>query len=551
VRRVLFPVLFGVPLASGCPKPPADDGQVSEPPANGQAGQTARLPTEYRFPLGADLRTLDPGHITDSVSDAVARRIFSTLVKFDPDGNIINDLAESYTIEHTEEGVIYRFQLRENARFHNGEPLTAHDVAYSLKRLLSPEERCERANLLNYVKGAQQYRDGESTEVPGIQAVSDFTIRIVLNQPYAPFIHVLCMTSCAILPHGEVERDPKGFGDNPVGSGPYVFESWAKDDRVVLRANRDYFGETPKIETLIFRIVKDEKTRFENFKAGALEHCDIPPSQIEEVRNTPRLNALVQGRPAMDMYCYGFNCEEPPFKDNTALRQALNYAVDKQNIAENIWGGLVTEQKTYVPEGMFYFWDDCPGYPYNPEKAKELLDNAGYPGGEGLPELVLNIDTQATNKLVAQAVMEDLRNIGVTVRIEVAEWGPFLTKVEEGESLFFQNTWVADYPDPDNWLYQLLHSDMFGAEGNLARWRNSEFDKLVSDAQVEEEAAVRAELYAKAEQIAHDEAPWLLLLWKNSSTLVQPYVKGLTISRMDRTPQLNNAPLESVYYEAD
>jgi peptide/nickel transport system substrate-binding protein/oligopeptide transport system substrate-binding protein len=147
---------------------------------------------------------------------------------------------------------------------------------------------------------------------------------------------------------------------------------------------------------------------------------------------------------------------------------------------------------------------------------------------------------------VAQAVQEDLRKVGVTVQIETTDWGPFLDKVYAGQALFFQNTWLTDYPDPDNWLFQLLDSHNFGDKGNIARWSNSEFDQLVEAAQVEPNEGSRRDLYQKAEKIASDEAPWLLLFWKNSSTLVQPYVHGLTASRLDRSPQLGNVPLEKV-----
>jgi len=465
--------------------------------------------------------------------------------------NVVDDLAESHTI--SPDGLTYTFKLRKDVRFHNGQPLTAEDMAYSLRRVLDPKTVSPRANLLYYVKGAQAYSTGKTPVadgVAGIVVVDPQTLKLVLEQPYAPFINVLCMSDFAAVPRAEVERDPLGFGDKPVGSGPFVFVSWAKGDRITLKANRDYFKKQPSIETLVFRIIKDEKTRFENFKTGTLEHCDIPPSQISEVRGDPRLNAMVNGVPAMDMYAYGFNCEQAPFKDNTPLRRALNYAVDKQNIINNIWSGLVTEQKTFVPDGMFYFWKDAPGYPYDPEMAKKLLTEAGYAGGKGLPELVLNIDLQPTNRLVAQAVQQDLAKVGVTVRIETVQWGEFLTKIYDGQSLFFQNTWLADYPDPDNWLYVLLHSENFGEKGNVTRWSNSEFDHLVKQAQVELDPARRAELYGKAEQIAYQEAPWLMLFWKNSSTLIQPYVKGLTITKMDRTPQLNNAPIDDVTSEA-
>jgi len=546
MRSVLTILLLMILVCSGCIKPPPEDTTATST-TRPDGTTAAQRPPEYRFPLPADALTLDPAHITDTVSDTVTRRIFSTLVKFAPDGTVVPDLAESWTI--SEDGLSYEFKLREGVTFHNGDPLAAADVLYSYKRLVTPDIHSERANLLFFVEGARDFFEGNAADVSGITADGDYTVRLQLLAPYAPFLKVLCMSNFGVVCPAVAEADQDGFAGQPVGSGPFVFDSWLRNERITVTANADYFGGRPKLDRIIFMVFDDEKTRFENFKSGALEHCDIPPSQIEEVRNDPALSKLIKGEPAMDMYCYGFNCEQPPFKDNAALRKAINHAVDKENIIETIWGGLVTEQKTYVPEGMFYFWEDAPGYPYDPELAKELLVQAGYPDGEGLPELVLHLDTPLTNRLAAQAVQEDLRRIGVNVKLEVIDWGTFLPKVYAGESLFFQNTWLGDYPDPDTWLYQLLHSDNFGSAGNITRWANSEFDSLVGMAQVELDETRRADLYHKAEQIAWDEAPWLLLFWKNSATLVQPYVRDLTITKMDRTPQLNNAPLEKVYFE--
>jgi oligopeptide transport system substrate-binding protein len=545
MRLWLLLSLMALALLCSCNKPPQKTGeadQAAQPPATNTV-----IPAEYRFPLPADPPTLDPAHITDTVSDSVARRIFSQLVRFAPDLSIVDDLAESHTI--SADGLEYTFILRTGVKFHNGRELAAEDVAYTCRRLLDPATNAERANLLYYVKGAKDFHDGKAADVPGIVVVDPRTIKLVLAQPYAPFLNALCMTTFGVVPKETVEQDPQGFSDKPVGTGPFVFESWTKGDRITLKANVDYFNAPPKIETLIFRILPDEKTRFENFKSGALEHCDIASSQIPEVKADAQLTAMIKGVPAMDMYCLGFNCEKPPFKDNTSLRQALNYAVDKGNIINNIWGGMVTEQKTYVPEGMFYFAQDSIGFPYDLNKAKQLLADAGYPDGSGLPPLTLNIDTQPTNEKVALAIQEDLRKIGVTVNIEKTEWGSFLEKVYAGEALFFQNTWLADYPDPDNWLYQLLHSSNFGEKGNICRWRNAEFDQLVAQAQVSPDVTTRTDLYRRAEKIVIAEAPWLLLYWKNNSTLVQPYVQGLDITHMDRTPQLGNTPLEKVYFE--
>ncbi|MCB1185689.1 ABC transporter substrate-binding protein [bacterium] len=530
---------------AGCPKPPTGNTGSTTGTNTGSTGGEKRA-RNYNFPLPADVKSLDPAHITDTVSDSVAQRLFNRLVKFDTDGSVEPDLAESYEI--SEDGKVYTFHLRSGVKFHNGEDLNSDDVIYSYSRLVDPDTDSERSNLMSYVAGANDYLGGRAESVSGLQAPDEGTVQITLTAPYAPFLNVLCMTTFGVVPSSEVERDERGFGANPVGTGPFVFESWTPDERVVLKANRTYFGNVPEIETLTFRIIGDESTRFENFRNGTLEHCDIPASKIKTVNDDANLKGLIAGEPAMDMYAYGFNCDAAPFKDNAALRQALNYAVDKQNIIDNIWGGLVTQQNTIVPAGMFYHYEGSVSYPYDPEKAAALLEQAGYPNGEGLPELTLNVDLQEVNKQVAEAVQEDLSRVGVTVKIERTDWGPFLDKVYAGNSLFFQNTWLGDYPDPDNWLYQLLCSDNFGDAGNISRWKNSQFDQLVKEAQVEPDQQKRSDLYRQAEDIALNEAPWLLLFWKNSSTLVQPYVKGLTITKMDRTPQLNNAPIEEVTY---
>ncbi len=544
-----FLALIALALA-GCPAPPKDTGNSGATGSpTGSDTASADRPSEYRWPLPADPMGLDPLKVTDTVSDTVARRMFNGLVRFSPEGKVVGDAAEKWEI--SPDGLVYTFALRSKdgqpaLKFHNGEVLDAAAFQYSFKRVLDPANECERANLLEYVAGSADFASGKAPEVAGLEVVDPLTFKITLTKAYAPFLDALCLMSLCAVPPQAAQAAGKDFGDNPIGSGPYKFDSWEREQRIVLKANPDYWAGKPAIETLIFRVIKDENTRFEEFKAGSLEHCDIPPSKISEVNGDPKLKAMIQGAPAMDKYSYAFNCEKAPFKDNTALRQAFNYAVDKKNIVNNIWGGLVTEQKTIVPAGMFYFMGDSAGYPYDVEKAKSLLEQAGYPGGQGLPDLVLNVDLAPTNKLVAEAVQEDLSKIGVNVRIETTDWGPFLDKIYAGDSLFHQSTWLTDYPDPDNWLFQLLDSSNFGGKGNTSRWSNSEFDSLVRAAQVELDEARRAELYGKAEKIALDEAPWLLLYWKNSSTLVQPYVQDLTVTQFDRTPQLGGSWIEKV-----
>jgi len=325
MRTVLIFAIALLLLTAGCVKPPP---QQSGTPGGGTSttagGQpTGELPAEYRWPLHADAPTLDPIQITDTVSDTVAKRIFSTLVKFAPDATVIPDLAESWDV--SDDGLTYHFKLREGVKFHNGDPLTAQDVAYSYTRLVDASQPTKRSSLMKYVNGAMDYYEGQADAVSGIIVDGDYNITLTLSGPYAPFIQVLCMANFGVVPQSVVEADPDGFANHPIGSGPFVFDSWQRGERITLTANQDYFKGAPKLDRVTFLVIEDEKTRFEKYKNGELEHCDIPPSQIKEVRADPVLSKQVHGEPAMDMYCYGFNCEQPPFKDNAALRKALNY----------------------------------------------------------------------------------------------------------------------------------------------------------------------------------------------------------------------------------
>ena len=524
-----------------------------------EAEDKSPLPTQplteavYRFPLPADPPTLDPMHITDTVSDTVVRRIFNGLVRFSPDLQIVPDLAENWII--SDNGLKYKFFIREGVRFHNGREVTAEDVLYSFTRLVDSaaardagDMPSERAQMLFPVKGARAFFEGNSESFTGFEAPDENTFVIHLEQQYAPFLAVLCMSNFAIVPREVVEEDWKGFAQKPIGSGPFVFDMWDHDNQIILKANRGYWDTEVKLDVIVFKVIPDENTRYQAFLSGDLEHADIPFGKMTEINADARLSSMVNGVTAMDMYCYGFNCEQPPFNDKL-VRLAFNHAVDKESIIRNILEGRGALQQTYFPPGSFYFNEKSEGYPYDPDKAKDYLDNAGYPGGEGFPEVTLNIDQQQLSVQMAAQVQEDLRQVGLKVRIDQNDWATFLDRVYAGELLFHQNTWLADYPDPDNWLYVLLETTQAGDPGNITRFSHPQFDELVREGRATVDEETRIRLYHKAEDIALAAAPWLLLYWRKNLTLVQPYVKGISITAMDRTPHLNNTPLEELYFE--
>ncbi|MEP0814362.1 MAG: ABC transporter substrate-binding protein [bacterium] len=618
----LLSLILGTFTMFGCPSPNGGDESRK---LSGQTVDTSDALQEdvYRFPIPSNPMTLDPAHVTDTVSDSVTRRIFDGLVRFDADGRVSPSIADKW--EASPDGKTWKFYLKEGVKFHNGRTVTSQDFVYSFTRLLNPATQSERAGLLYPIKGARAYyfsrsfpaqidfliaNQGDKPEfhetlasiadtikyvtfaegadprkcenllaaavkakatslsaeltaelnslkgkalapptVAGITAPDDATLQIELEEGYAPFLMVLGMTNCYVVPKEEVEKYADDFGQHPVGTGPFMFQSWEADVSVLLAANRLHFRKPPGVDKLLFRIISDENTRFEEFKNGQLEHTDVPSGRMGEVKRDDILAANLMTRPAMDMYGYCFNCSKPPFKDNKLLRKAINHAIDKDDIIANILEGKFKRMDSYVPEGTFYYWADSPGYKYDIELAKKLLAEAGYPGGQGLPTITLNIDNQEFRNKIAVAVQEDLRNIGINIEINRKDWGTFLEQVYAGETVFCQNTWLADYPDPDNWLFTLLDSSQAGAPGNISRYSNPEFDKLVREAQRTVDQNLRADLYRRAESIALEDAPWVLLFVNSPTMLVQPYVKNLKLTPMDRAPQLTNCPIEEVTFD--
>jgi peptide/nickel transport system substrate-binding protein/oligopeptide transport system substrate-binding protein len=508
------------------------------------AAKVAPSETVYRFPIPTDPPSLDPAHITDTVSDCVARRIFEGLVKFDTNLRIVPALAEKW--ESSPDGKVWTFHVRKGAKFHNGRDIKAADFVYSFERMLDPRTKSERADLLKPVLGADDFFKGKTPHVKGIVAKDDYTLEITLSQGLAPFIDILAMSPLSVVPKEAVEREGGDFSVKPTGSGPFVFAEWKREEQIVLKANRAYWGGNPSVSTVIFRILPDEATRFEEFKNGNLEHTDVPQGKMSEALSSPKLKALLVTHPAMDMYGYGFNCQKPPFKGNVNLRLAVNYAIDRDNIVRTIMEGKVVPMTSYVPPGTFYTPPKEDGYKYNPELAKKYLAKAGYPRGKGLAPITLYIDTQRLHGQIAEAVQGDLRKIGVKVEIRTIEWATFLQSVYDGEPTFFQNTWLADYPDPDNWLFTLLDTKQIGSPGNIARFSNKRFDDLTERARTIVDEKERQRLYAAAERIAYSQAPWCLLFINSPTVLVQPWVKGMEITAMDRAPQLGVAPLEKV-----
>ena len=544
--------IFAVGCTSSKTPSPEGVGGAKRPAAESE--QPSVAPEEpilggiYKFPLDTDPPTLDPAKVTDTVSDRVIRCIFDGLVKISPAGDYVPAIAASW--ESDPEGTVWTFHLREGVKFQNGKNVTARDFEYSFRRILDPKTGSPRTWVLDRIRGAKEFLAGKAQGVSGIEVVDDLTLRLTLSEPFAPFLGLLAMSTASAVPQEVVDQYGKEFATRPeatVGTGPFVLKEWAHNNYLLLQSNKEYFAGAPYVDGVRFAIIAEPMARLQEFRSGNLHHTDIPPDLLADIRGNEKESKMIVSRPILDVYNMGFNCQKAPFLANPRLRQAFNYAIDREHLIKNVMNGLCEEAKGFVPPGVAGYEPGLPGYTYNPEKARQLLSDAGYPDGKGLPEITLYYDSRPPRPDIAQVVIENLARIGVKIKPKQLEWSSFLEAVDAGEPAFFQLTWLADYPDPENFLYVLLDSKQWGPPGNSTRYSNREFDKLVEQAGRITDKKERWKLYTNAENIAYNDAPWLILFWQHCNVLVAPEVHGLEITSMDRAPVLPSVRLEKVW----
>jgi oligopeptide transport system substrate-binding protein len=499
----------------------------------------------YRFPLSTDPPTLDPAHITDTTSHTVASEIFNGLVQYDKKLNIVPDIAERWDLSSDKR--TYTFYLKKGVTFHHGRECTAADFRDTFERVLHPSTRSPRTGFIDRLQGAKAYMQGQAPRVEGITVVDPYTLRLTLEQPFSLFLHLLTYSSNYVIPKEIADQHGRDFTSHPVGTGPFRLVRWQHDDHIVLEANPDYFKGRPYLDRLHYRILPEEVTRLEEFKAGNLEHTDIPSGQFLSVKHDPELAPRLVSYPILGTYAIRFNMETPPFKDNKALRHALNYAIDRRAISDVILEGRVYPAKGVLPPTMPGHNPDLEGYTYDPDKAKQLLIEAGYPGGQNLPSLDLYFNTNDTHQKIAELVQAQLLELGIRIGLRSLDWAAYIKLVDDGGTLLHRMGWIADYPDPENFLTVLHHSRNVGPAGNSARYRNPKVDALLDQADAGEVWEERKRLYQEAERLIVEDAPWIYVYYYSANMLFQPSVRGLQLTGMDAELTIGPQPMALVW----
>jgi len=525
--RNLFAILGGLTAAvvvsvaflAGCG---GGEGDFSdeETPAGPVTGGELRL-------LGRDPITLDPACATDVDSANYIVEVFGGLVTIDRELQIVPDIAER--VDVSDDGTVYTFQLRRGVLFHKGDrQVTASDVEYSMERALDPDTQSPVAKTyLGDIVGAEEFADGEADEVTGIEVVDNYTLRITIDAPKPYFLAKLTYPTGFVVDRRQVDGSTCFSGTNwqrkPNATGPFKLKEWDLGQRIVLEPNTRYHLGAPSLGRVVYTLGGGSAiTMYEN---DEIDVTGVGLNDIERVRDPAEpLNKEFHEASRMDIWYIGFNVEEPPF-DDAKVRQAFAHAIDKDKLIEVVLLDAVVEADGILPPGIPGFNEDLQGLEFDEEKAQQLLEESEYYGSEELRDVEIATSGRgASVGPVSEAILfmwEE--NLGVEVSTRQTEFATFLDDLRDGEYQMFELGWVADYPDPENFLKIQFDS---GSTNNHSQYANAEVDRLLEQADTEADEATRLSLYQQAEQIIVNEAPWIPLFHDKFSVLIKPYVKG-------------------------
>ncbi len=490
----------------------------AKPPA--PRGATLNLP-------GGEPPTLDPALTQDATSATYIVEIFSGLVTLNQDLEVMPDIAESW--ELSDDDTTYTFHLRDDVRFHDGRPVTAQDFKYSIERACDPATGSVVADTyLGDIVGAQAKLRGQANEVAGVVVIDEHTLEITIDSPKAYFLSKLTYPTAFVVDQENVEGRIQPWTDKPNGTGPFRLAEYELGLKIVLERNEAYYGASkPALEQVNFVLAGGSAMTM--YETGELDAVPVGLADIERVLDTsnPLNEELSVTLPMLSIFYIGFNVEKPPF-DDQKVRQAFNYAIDKDKYVEVVWKKMQLKADSILPPGMPGYNENLQGYPYDPEKARQLLAESKYGDASNLPEITLNVSGGGgTAGRQVEAIVEMYKqNLGVDIAIQQTEWATYLWDLRAHRYQMFGLTagWIADYPDPQDFLDILFHSE---SRNNDTVYSNPEVDRLLEEARVEQDSEKRMELYQQAEEIILEDAPIVPLTHDADYWLTKPYVEGM------------------------
>ena len=479
----------------------------------------------FTMPMG-EPSTIDPAIARDTTSHLYVSGIFSGLVRFGDDLSIQPDLAEGWVVD--EAGVVYTFTLREGVTFHDGTPITAGDFKYSIERASDPELHSDTTPLyLGDIVGMHEKLEGEAEEVAGVEVVDERTIRITIDSPKEYFLAKLTYPVSAVVDGRQVEAIGAGWwmSDEVNGSGPYRLMRWDPEEVIILQRYEGYHDPVA-LEYLISPSAPiPGASGLQMYETDAWDGLFVRLASLGWIREDEMLGGQLHEFDQLTTFYVSIDGTRPPF-DDPKVRLAFGMALDRQALIDQVYDGTVTLANGLLPPGMPGYSESLMGIPFDPEAARQLLSESRY--ADDFPEVVFStVDVREGDPPLSVRYMIDSwrEHLGVEVQTDFLDRENFYYLVEEEGQHIYTTGWVADYPDPENFLDLLLHS-----ERHDARYANAEFDSLLERARVEQNQEERLALYQEAEQLLIDDAGIIPLFHVKDYVLLRPHVHGFKYS---------------------
>ena len=494
--------------------------------------------------LWADPPTLDPHLTGDTTSAGVVVEIFSGLVAIDTDLQLVPDIAESWTIDDT--GTVYTFTLRDNVTFHNGDKVTAHDFKWSIERAASPSLASHLADTyLNDIIGASDYIEGNAASIEGVTVIDDKTLQIAIDAPKAYFLAKLSYPTAYVLHRDAVESGGRNWWvSNAVGTGPFELKEYRIGERIVLERFDAYYREPrPDVDAINMNLAGGQSMAM--YENDEIDVTGVGLFDLDRVLDPdePLNRELVVAPPGFSVSYIGMNASTPPF-DDANFRRALNHSIDKDLIANEVLAELVKPAYSILPPGFPGYTEDIQGLEYDPDLARQYLAQSKYADPETRPRIVITVPgTGGTIGLDLEVIIEMWKQeLGIEVEIQQVEWATYLEDLDDRKFQAYAGLgWSADYPDPQDFLDILFHTE---SGMNHGSYSNTDVDALLEKARTIQDVVRRVELYNQAEQLIVDDAAWVPTWFTGEQyALVKPYINGYRLTPMT-VPKLQEIRIE-------
>lgn len=469
--------------------------------------------------------SLDPALVRDAQSFFLVRQIFGGLVTLDDDLNVVPDIAAQMP-DISADGRTYTFHLRSGVNFQDGKEVKAQDFKYSLERATDPSLAGQGGSLpaaayLSDIVGVSDKLQGKAKAVAGVVAKDDHTLEITIDAPKAYFLSKLTFSTSFVVDKANVEKGGANWIQHPNGTGPFKLKEWKAGDHITLVSNAKYHLGTPKLQTVNLWLGVKATGTMTQYENGQMDVIDVPLSDLDRVMDKANpLSRELTVTPSLSLTYVGLNTKLKPF-DDPKIRQAFSYALDTKKIASAMFEHKVQQARSIVPPDMPNYTGSVTEPEYHLDKARQLIADSSYKSPESIPRVTVYTAGSGMSDLLLEVLTKDL---GIKAEVRELDWNAYLAGLSRREYQAYVLSWVADYPDPQNFLEILFHTS---SSENYGGYSNRQVDSLLDKAAVEQDRDTRMKDYSQAEQDIMSDVPVIPLYFDTNYVLTKPYVKGV------------------------